>query len=113
VRCDPNLVLLNNSCQAKIPGCVRYLNATACAECDPAVFLLSNSRCVLLSSCSDVQQANLTLYQLAAFGDYMQIPLSQLSEDSGFMRCDRMLRTGEYQHFITASPQPVYFAAYS
>lgn len=41
-----------------------------------------------------LSQSNLTLYELAAFGDYQPIPLDQLTQDSGFMRCDHMLRNG-------------------
>lgn len=110
LRCAPNLVLLKGICVGRIPGCVRYVNESVCAECNSTLFVLQGGGCVLIDN---LLRGNVTLYELAAFGNYQAIPLDQLTSDVGFVRCDRILRSGEYKHFISRSIQPVFFAAYS
>jgi hypothetical protein len=112
LRCAPNLVLLKGTCVERIPGCVRYANGSICAECNSTLFVLRGGDCVLIED-QMLLRDKVTLYELAAFGDYQAIPLEQLTSDGGFVRCDRMLRSGEYKHFISRSTQPVFFAAYS
>lgn len=78
LRCAPNLVLLKGVCVGRIAGCVRYLNESACAECNSNLFVLQGGDC-LLTEDNGLLRRNVTLYELAAFGDYQAIPLDQLS----------------------------------
>jgi hypothetical protein len=84
VRCAPNLVLLSGNCTIGIAGCLSYFNVSACAQCNTTLFSLEGTQCVLIGGRGRLLLTNLTLYQLAAFGDYQEIPLDQLAEDDGF-----------------------------
>lgn len=73
VRCISNETLLDGICIPKIPGCEKYLNATVCLQCNPFFFSLNGTTCSPNDKAPanvSMAAANITLIQLAAFGNY-------------------------------------------